>query len=261
MAEEACLPPNNAPRPSLTRNPRLGGRTESGEGILLVKKCNASGEHICAKSNMCVCLSFQSCLTLCDPMDYSPPDSSLHGVLQGRKLEWVAMPFSRGSSQPGIEPMSLTSPALAGGFFTTSARTKANDQQSQAAPKASLIPNPPGDPQRRPTQWRNGAPEPRAEWPEPCERGHLSFGAHDLFLQPKGWPWRRSRPPWHPCHVLEGCSDPCPPFCRQLTPRRLKELGLGSGSPDGQVIGAEGLWVLGPSSHLSLPSSRHLGSH
>ena len=69
---------------------------------------------------MCVRLSFQSCPTLCDPMDYSPPDFSLHGILQARKLEWVAMPFSRGSSQPGIEPMSLTSPALAGGFFTTS---------------------------------------------------------------------------------------------------------------------------------------------
>ena len=61
--------------------------------------------------------------------------------------------------------------------------------------------------------------------------------------------------------MLEGCSDPCLPFCRRLTPWRLKELGPGSGSPDGQVIGAEGLWVLGPSSHLSLPSSCHLGSH
>ena len=42
----------------------------------------------------------QSCLTLCNPMDYSPPGSSVHGILQARILEWVAMSFSRGSSQP-----------------------------------------------------------------------------------------------------------------------------------------------------------------
>ena len=39
-------------------------------------------------------------LTLCCPMDYSRPGSSVHGILQARKLEWVAIPFSRGSSQP-----------------------------------------------------------------------------------------------------------------------------------------------------------------
>ena len=44
--------------------------------------------------------SLQSCPTLCDPMDCSPPGSSVHGILQARILEWVAMPSSRGSSQP-----------------------------------------------------------------------------------------------------------------------------------------------------------------
>ena len=48
---------------------------------------------------MCV-LVLQSCLTLWDPMDYSLPGSFLHGVFQARILEWVAMPFSRGSSWP-----------------------------------------------------------------------------------------------------------------------------------------------------------------
>ena len=38
---------------------------------------------------------------LCDPMDYSLPGSSVHRILQARVLEWVAIPFSRGSSQPG----------------------------------------------------------------------------------------------------------------------------------------------------------------
>ena len=39
-------------------------------------------------------------LTLCDPMDYSLPGSSAHGIFQARTLERVAMPFSRGSSRP-----------------------------------------------------------------------------------------------------------------------------------------------------------------
>ena len=42
----------------------------------------------------------QSCSTFCDPMDYSPPGSSVQGILQARILEWVAMPFSKGSSWP-----------------------------------------------------------------------------------------------------------------------------------------------------------------
>ena len=42
----------------------------------------------------------QSCPTLCDPMNYSPPGSSVHGILQARVLEWVATPSSRASSQP-----------------------------------------------------------------------------------------------------------------------------------------------------------------
>ena len=42
----------------------------------------------------------QSCLTLCDPVDYSLPDSSVQGILLARILEWIAIPFSRGSSRP-----------------------------------------------------------------------------------------------------------------------------------------------------------------
>ena len=42
----------------------------------------------------------QLCLTHCDPMDCSPPGSSIHGILQARILEWVAISFCRGSSQP-----------------------------------------------------------------------------------------------------------------------------------------------------------------
>ena len=53
--------------------------------------------------------SLQSYLTLSDPMNYSQPGSFVHGILQARMLEWVAISFSTGSSDPGIEPRS---PAL-----------------------------------------------------------------------------------------------------------------------------------------------------
>ena len=43
-----------------------------------------------------IVLDAQLCLTLYDPMDCSPPSSSVHGIFQARILEWVAVPFSRG---------------------------------------------------------------------------------------------------------------------------------------------------------------------
>ena len=46
---------------------------------------------------VCVCVA-QLCPTRCNPMNYSPPGSSVNGILQARILEWVAIPFSRGSS-------------------------------------------------------------------------------------------------------------------------------------------------------------------
>ena len=52
------------------------------------------------RQKILLCLVIQSCLTLCDPMDCSPLSSSVHGILQARILEWIAMPSSRGSSQP-----------------------------------------------------------------------------------------------------------------------------------------------------------------
>ena len=51
--------------------------------------------------------------------------SSVHGIFQARTLEWVAMLSSRDLPNPGIEPTSLMSPALAGGFFTTRATWEA----------------------------------------------------------------------------------------------------------------------------------------
>ena len=64
-----------------------------------------------------------SCLTLCGPMDCSPPGCSVHTIFQARILEWGAIPVTpRDLPDPGTEP---TSPALVGGSFTTSATWEA----------------------------------------------------------------------------------------------------------------------------------------
>ena len=73
-------------------------------------------------------LVIHSCLTLCDPMDYSPSGSSAHGILQARILEWVAILFSRGifSTQwlnPGL--------CIAGRFFTIWATREAHMQKNE----------------------------------------------------------------------------------------------------------------------------------
>ena len=61
-----------------------------------------------------VCVCAQSCLTFCDQMDYRhPPGSSIHGISHG-----LPFPFLGDLSDPGIEPVSPASPALAGRFFT-----------------------------------------------------------------------------------------------------------------------------------------------
>ena len=66
--------------------------------------------HACIHAKL-----LQLCLTLCNPMDYNLPGSSVHGILQARILEWVAMPSSRGSSQP--RDWTCES-CIAGRFFT-----------------------------------------------------------------------------------------------------------------------------------------------
>ena len=58
----------------------------------------------------------QLCLTLCNSMDCSPLGSSVHGILQARILEWVAIPFSRGSSQPRDQTQAS---CIAGRYLTT----------------------------------------------------------------------------------------------------------------------------------------------
>ena len=84
-------------------------------------------EKYCALRSLCTSLkaplcrrskSLQSCPTLCDLMDCSPPGSSVHGILQARTLECIAISFSRRSSQPrDWEDFFLFLSSIAGGFF------------------------------------------------------------------------------------------------------------------------------------------------
>ena len=99
-------------------------------------------------SLLCV-LVIQSCLTFCNPMDCSPPGSSVHGILQARILEWVVILFSRGLPNPGIELRSQVS-RIAGSFFTVWTTREAQEYWSgYSIPSPGEFPNPgikPGPP-------------------------------------------------------------------------------------------------------------------
>ena len=96
-------------------------------------KCPSTEERIkkmwykdtskCAKS-------LQSCPTLCNPMDYSPPGSSVHVILQARILEWVVMPFCRESSRPRNWTRVL---CIVGWFFSVWATREAQLSWNQAS--------------------------------------------------------------------------------------------------------------------------------
>ena len=78
----------------------------------------------------------QSCLTLCNSLDCSPSGSSIHGILQARIVEGTVMPSSRGSSQLRDQ----TSPALAGGFCTTSTTWEAHLKPGLGSKDSSPFP-------------------------------------------------------------------------------------------------------------------------
>ena len=87
--------------PSFSHNSRsaLDASEEGAECELWLSR--ARGTHFRADDFVCLCVkSLQSCPTLCDLMDCSLPGSSVHGILQTRILEWVAVPSSGGSSCP-----------------------------------------------------------------------------------------------------------------------------------------------------------------
>ena len=59
------------------------------------------------------------CMCVCDPMDCSPPGSSVHGIFHTKKLEWIAISYSRRFSLPKDKTVSCAFSALAGVFFNT----------------------------------------------------------------------------------------------------------------------------------------------
>ena len=86
---------------------------------LCTSMCGCAHTHAHTTMKYHICSVAKLCSILCDPRNYSPPDSSVHGISQARILEWVAMTLSRGSSWPR-DRTHVSSPALAGRFFTTS---------------------------------------------------------------------------------------------------------------------------------------------
>ena len=67
--------------------------------VVALQGCVSALQQSESVVHTCVCMcakSLQPCLTLCDPMDCSPPGSSVHGILQARTLEWAAMPSPKG---------------------------------------------------------------------------------------------------------------------------------------------------------------------
>ena len=92
--------------------------------------CRPSGSSMYSRA-LVVWLVARLCPALCNPMDCSPPGSSVHGILQARTLEWVAMPSSRGSSQPRDGTCVSNTAAR---FFTTA--PPGNPPCKQTAPRA-----------------------------------------------------------------------------------------------------------------------------
>ena len=92
------------------------GLPDGEKSLRLDKKMGERGVHKQRTASSAICQVAQSGLTLCDPMDCSPPGSSVPGILQARILEWVTTPSSRGSPQPRDQTQVS---CLAGGFFTS----------------------------------------------------------------------------------------------------------------------------------------------
>ena len=98
----------------------LYSSTHHFEMLKHVSSCKRETIHFYLTMCICVCVS---CLFLSNSLislDCSPPGSSVHGILQARILEWVAMPSFRGSSPPRDQTCVSYVACIASGFFTTS---------------------------------------------------------------------------------------------------------------------------------------------
>ena len=110
--------------------PCAGYREQLGSG----EACFVYTFHSACFWGLCVSVCTQSSLTVCDPMDCSPSDSSAQRDSPGKNIGVGCHFLLQGSlPDPGIKPASLASPALAGGFFTTSATWEAPGVYAAAA--------------------------------------------------------------------------------------------------------------------------------
>ena len=155
----------------------------------------------------------QSCPTLCDPMDCSPPGSSVHGVLQARTLEWAAIPISRGSSPPRGQARGS---CMAGGFFT-------------ACPYCPHIRHP-----------APHSPSPAAGFSGPDTQGQaLGCGPSSLPGPPRPHPrWHHPRAPlatWPACPSTVPATRRGPPARTHIVPQALPSRAERR-APGGEVL-------------------------
>ena len=125
--------------PKWHRKKRVGGhcweqisQTQMLKGAKQAKQMNKLGVKM---------LVTESCMTLCEPMDYSLPGSSVHGILQARILNWVAMFFSSGSSWPRNRNFISCISCVAGRFFTVALAYETRKIFFASAIKNTLSPN------------------------------------------------------------------------------------------------------------------------
>ena len=112
--ESAGGPPGSLRRRRGRKRPESGSRSQRS---LLILGHESHAEPTRKEIMRCQVLSV--IMTLCNPVDCSPPGSSVCGILPARTLQWVPRPPPGDLPDPGTESPSLMSPALAGGFFTT----------------------------------------------------------------------------------------------------------------------------------------------
>ena len=91
------------------------------------------------KKGHCVCVCAELCPTFCGPMDCSPPGPSAHGIFQQEYWSRLPFPPPKDLPDPEMEPVSLASPALASGFFTTSATWEAPKEHQDLANLKLLV--------------------------------------------------------------------------------------------------------------------------
>ena len=130
---------------------------------------------------VCVCVqSLQLCLTLCNPIDYSPLCSYVHRIFQARILEWVAMPSSRGSSHSRDE----THDSCAGRLFTTDPMGKPMNGCCCCCCIASVVSDP-----VRPHRWQST----RLPYPWDSPGKNTGVGCHFLLqcmkVESGKWKW------------------------------------------------------------------------